>query len=218
MDEESYAYIADKEPYTDPAHWSEEDYEEEADAYVADGDDAYEHQWGDDGWDEFSAYVADEWANKWGVEDAHEQAQLQCMLCLFDTLGHDIETDAGACSDFIQNGSTAMMATRGKGGTKGKKGKKYPVRPSNLSIEDRRKKLAELKSKTECKDCGRRGHWRGDRECTMKKTAHLAVAQAECTRRGQLTCPKSTGTSMSQKTSQRHRRKRLWPSEVQRRR
>ncbi len=33
---------------------------------------------------------------------------------------------------------------KGKGDGKGKNGK-YPVRPSNLSIEERRKKLKELK-------------------------------------------------------------------------
>ena len=37
--------------------------------------------------------------------------------------------------------------------------------------------MAELKSKTESKDCGRRGHWKGDKECTItkKKTAHLSL-------------------------------------------
>ena len=48
--------------------------------------------------------------------------------------------------------------------------------PSNLSVEDRRRKLRELKLKTECKDCGRKGHWRGDPQCTMKK-AHLAIRE-----------------------------------------
>ena len=48
------------------------------------------------------------------------------------------------------------MAYKSKGSGKGKKkGKGYPVRASNLSIEDRRKKLADLKARTECKDCGR---------------------------------------------------------------
>ena len=29
-------------------------------------------------------------------------------------------------------------------------------------------------SKTECKDCGRKGHWRGDKECTMRKSSYVA--------------------------------------------
>ena len=86
--------------------------------------------------------------------------------------------EAQTCSDFCQSAHTAMLSTKGpykgKGKGKGHKGR-YPVRPSNLSIEDRRRKLQELKSKTECKDCGKKGHWKGDRQCTMTKTAHIAT-------------------------------------------
>ena len=60
------------------------------------------------------------------------------------------------------------MAKGGKGKAKGKSGK-YPIRPSNIALEDRRKMLADLKAKTPCKDCGRKGHWRGDKECTMRR-------------------------------------------------
>ena len=41
--------------------------------------------------------------------------------------------------------------------------------------------LANLKAKTPCKDCGRKGHWRGDKECTMQRNkpyerkAHVAT-------------------------------------------
>ena len=41
--------------------------------------------------------------------------------------------------------------------------------------------LAILKAKTPCKDCGRKGHWRGDKECTMQhnrpyeRRAHVAT-------------------------------------------
>ena len=41
--------------------------------------------------------------------------------------------------------------------------------------------LADLKAKTPCKDCGRKGHWRGDKECTMQRRqpyerrAHVAT-------------------------------------------
>ena len=86
--------------------------------------------------------------------------------------------EAQTCSDFCQSAHTAMLSTKGpykgKGKGKGHKGR-YPVRPSNLSIEDRRRKLQELKSKTECKDCGKKGHWKGDKQCTMTKTAHIAT-------------------------------------------
>ena len=78
--------------------------------------------------------------------------------------------------------------SKGKG--KGKKGKgKYPVRPSNLSIEDRRKKLAELKARTPCRACGRNGHWQGDKECTMSRltAGHLAVRSAYLSTQGEET-------------------------------
>ena len=120
--------------------------------------------------------MAEEWSNKWEVDARVERAELECVSCLSDVLGADALKDPLTCSTFIQDGATAFMAN-GKGKGKGKgKGGKYPVRPFNLTIEDRRKKLQELKAKTECKDCVRKGHWKGDNECTMtRKTAHLAV-------------------------------------------
>ena len=87
--------------------------------------------------------------------------------------------DPSTSAHFIQDGLTACFAAhKKKGGCKGKNRGKiaYPVRPSNLSIEDRRKKLAELKAKSECKACGRKGHWKGDKQCTMTKTGMFAVA------------------------------------------
>ena len=78
------------------------------------------------------------------------------------------------------------------------------MKHSSLFIEDRRKKLTELKAKTECRDCGRRGHWKGDNQCTMKKTAHVAtalssyageVATASSSPTGQLTRSVATVTS-----------------------
>ena len=51
--------------------------------------------------------------------------------------------DPESCSHFIQSGTTAYIAHGKKGGSEGK----YPVRPSNVSTEDRRKKLVELKER-----------------------------------------------------------------------
>ena len=84
---------------------------------------------------------------------------------------------------------------KGKGKRKGKKkfgpkptaifgssGRKpgYPVKQSSLSIQDRRKKLQELKAKSKCRRCGETGHWQGDPACkgTVKPTARLAIAAA----------------------------------------
>mgnify|MGYP003314431303 CR=1 FL=1 len=51
--------------------------------------------------------------------------------------------------------------------------------------DSRRRMLAKLKAKTPCKDCGRKGHWRGDKECTMQRNrpyerrAHVATRFCE---------------------------------------
>ena len=53
--------------------------------------------------------------------------------------------------------------SKGKGKVKGTgKGKN---KGNNLSLEERRKRLAELKSRTNCQACGARGHWAGDDIC-----------------------------------------------------
>ena len=36
---------------------------------------------------------------------------------------------------------------------------------NNLSLEERKKRLAELESRTNCQACGARGHWAGDDTC-----------------------------------------------------
>ena len=38
-----------------------------------------------------------------------------------------------------------------------------------LSLEERKKALKELKKKTKCNTCGEVGHWTGDAECKKKK-------------------------------------------------
>ena len=61
---------------------------------------------------------------------------------------------------------------KGKGKSKGK-GKGKGTKP----LAERKEQLAELKKRTKCKDCGKVGHWAGDKECRGKdnKSAHLAV-------------------------------------------
>ena len=46
--------------------------------------------------------------------------------------------------------------SKGKGKVKGKGKGKY--KGNNLSLEERKKRLAELKSRTNCQACGARGH------------------------------------------------------------
>jgi len=54
---------------------------------------------------------------------------------------------------------------------KGGKGKGPPP-----SLEDRKRRLAEIKAKTSCKVCGKKGHWAGDSVCEGKpETANVAL-------------------------------------------
>lgn len=95
------------------------------------------------------------------------------------------------CLKLKQALTLAASKEKGKGipmrkaGTHG-----YRPRVSHLSIEDRRRKLQEIKARSACKKCGKKGHWAGDRECTAptgthqkskgdrKRVRHLAVVES----------------------------------------
>jgi len=147
--ESSHAYVGGLT--SDPAYWS--------------GDEDYQHEDPSDtwDWDEFQAYITDEWDTDSAlpsgeVDDPVDRAEMECMACVHDMIGDDAWSYPEHCAKFIQEGAAAYAAHKGGKGKGKRKGKgKYPIRPSNLSIEDRRKKLAELKAKTECRDCGRVG-------------------------------------------------------------
>ena len=106
--------------------WQDDDYYDDADAYYYDDDDEYDDlsdqfiaagASGD--WDEFSAYISDEWNKKWTVEDPVEQAELECVACMYDVLGRDCLQGPCTCASFSQEGCTAFLA-KGKGKGKGK--------------------------------------------------------------------------------------------------
>ena len=78
------------------------------------------------------------------------------ITALLGNSGEDPETD-DALADALQLDAVAMVAWQrfnGKGKGKGK-GKN---KGNNLSLEERKKRLAELKSRTNCQACGARGH------------------------------------------------------------
>ena len=82
---------------------------------------------------------------------------------LLGTSGEDPEAD-DALAEALQLDAVAMVAwqrfnDKGKGKSKGKN------KGNNLSLEERKKRLAELKSRTNCQTCGARGHWAGDDTC-----------------------------------------------------
>ena len=147
------------EDYAEAYNADEDEYEDSYPGYDTSGD------WNDEG---MEAYVAEEWSKKWSVDNPVEACELETVAYIVQTIGEHCTQDPELCSGIIQD-HTALVAKGGKGKGKGNKSGKYPIRPSNLALEDRRKMLAELKAKTPCKDCGRKGHWRGDKECTMRR-------------------------------------------------
>ena len=148
----------------------------------------YEYEdWAEDEWDEPTAYPAYEDDDdeddvstdvpdyvESSSEDPIEVSELEsaAYICSISETSDDFESlDADATAEYIQTQTIAFLAYKGKGKGRGKPsgGARYPIRPSNLSLQDRRKKLAELKAKTTCKLCGRKGHWAGDPGCSMSK-------------------------------------------------
>ena len=90
-----------------------------------------------------------------------------------------------------QNSKGAIDALRvGKG--KGKKGFKFWRGKNQMSLDERRKRLKDLKARTKCQACGKVGHWAGDPECPLKgktpqnkkpfkpKTGHMAARESDC--------------------------------------
>ena len=79
---------------------------------------------------------------------------------------------------FISERDKGEGKCKSKGSGKGR----YPVQPSHLSLEDRRRRLKELKAKTECRICGRKGHWANDRECAMSSSSSSTQNQTRTAR------------------------------------
>ena len=110
-----------------------------------------------------------------GEQDETEEDEVHetDLAALLGNSGEDPEAD-DAVAEALQLDAVAMVAWqrfkgKGKGKSKGKgkvKGKgKGKNKGNNLSLEERKKRLAELKSRTNCQACGARGHWAGDDIC-----------------------------------------------------
>ena len=116
--------------------------------------------------DEESQFEDADW-----YEDEVEEAQLEALVGLLD----DGFEDPDDLEDLAQVECTAYLARvqrKGKGKGKGKgKPAKGKGKGSSLTLEDRRAKLRQLKEKSTCKVCFRKGHWAGDPQCSGKKSA-----------------------------------------------
>ena len=109
---------------------------------------------------------------------------MDAIALLADTWDNDLDPEMSA--------QAYLTFGKDKGTRKGKakvKGR-YPVRPSHLSLEDRRRRLRELKAKTECRACGLEGHRANDLECAMSSSSSSTQNQtrtARMAKRQQLT-------------------------------
>ena len=110
-----------------------------------------------------------------GAQDETEDDEIHetDLAALLGNSGEDPDSD-DALAEALQLDAVAMVAWqrfngKGKGKSKGRgkvKGKgKGKNNGNNLSLEERKKRLAELKSRTNCQACGARGHWAGDDTC-----------------------------------------------------
>ena len=112
-----------------------------------------------------------------GEQDEEEDDKIHetDFAALLGNSGEDPEAD-DALAEALQLDVLAMVAwqrfngkgkgkSKGKGKVKGKGKGKGKNKGNNLSLEERKKRLAELKSRTNCQACGARGHWAGDDIC-----------------------------------------------------
>ena len=121
------------------------------------------------------------------VLEQKESIELDVMTAFLGIAESESTTTESQCeliADAAQAENNAYYArTRAKGKgfrmSKGKgKGKHvYRPRASMISLEDRRRKLKEIKLKSTCKRCGKKGHWAGDPECKKPKSALIAIRQ-----------------------------------------
>ena len=131
----------------------------------------------DEGNDTVSSYLA--------LDDVTvlEAAELGAVALLADTSDNDLDQEVSAqvvqanVEDYLFFGKE-----KGKGKSKGKDRGTYPVRPSHLSLKDRRRRLRELRAKIECRACGRKGHRAHDRECAMSPSSSSTQSQTRTAR------------------------------------
>ena len=153
----SYANFTSVEDYD-----YDDDMNEPADVYQAhndpvdpgsdDGEEALDNNDGEN--DTFSSKVAPDDVTFF------EAAELDAIALLADTWDNNVDPERRA--QLVQASAQASLCFgkekgKGKGKGKGKSKGRYPVRPSHLLLECRRRRLKKLKAKTECRACGRKG-------------------------------------------------------------
>ena len=118
-----------------------------------------------------SAFMADSLG-----EATAEKIELDVVEAFLST--PDFSLDDDECIAFLASACQAEVCAffarskaKGKGKPMGKHAHGYRPKPSGLSIEDRKAKLKEIKARSVCRTCGKKGHWAGDRDCKGKPSS-----------------------------------------------
>ena len=175
-----YSYLSTVEELFDTTVDDGEEYAYTTDAYPTDAknEDDWVYPGGEDDyadWGEEAELVAQT------ADASLRDVELDVLTAFLGTEGFNSEDREAVAllTEAAQAETMAFMArskAKGKGKPTAKTAHSYRPRPSNLSVEDRRKKLQEIKNKSTCKVCGRRGHWAGDKECPGKQATSSGSA------------------------------------------
>ena len=192
--------------------WYEEPYPEELSpyGYYASGY-TPEYGWDDTAWTD-AALMADGQVDDqtWDDEESYAlwapaQGESELNGDVFDEMVKAGYTEDEA-SEVIQENLVANLGT--KGGRKGKgKGKGFNPTPWRAAppppkgggkgaptLEDRKKRLQEIKKRSRCKTCEEIGHWSGDPECKGKPRTGFVAFTGE---RESFSCARKATTSSS---------------------
>ena len=151
--------------FADEGYWNEEpSYEHDSYHYDSYQDDAR-------GGSYVGLFANDEQPGEDAPQDYAEEEVEEWEATALNALGDLAEDDPVDCTSLgeaLQLELAALAAfgkASGKGKNKGKGKSTGKLVRSNLTLEQRRAKLAEIKSKSKCIRCGGTGHWAGDPAC-----------------------------------------------------
>ena len=103
------------------------------------------------------------------TEEDDDEAYLVMNFALLTESGFDMTNDeacALAAESLQLENEAYMLRTQGKGKGHGGFGQQRQFDISGqVSFQERKARLAQLKAKTECRRCGMKGHWSGDAAC-----------------------------------------------------
>ena len=118
-----------------------------------------------------TAYNTEEtYGQDWETEyDEDEEGYLVMSFALLCDDGLDFQNDeacALAAESLQLEQEAYMLRAQGKGkGHSGFRGERQFDVKGSVSFHERKARLAQLKSRTECRRCGQKGHWSGDSVC-----------------------------------------------------